>query len=112
MDTNLYFKFALTLILVVGLIFLTGALLKRFGGTGIVMPRRGQPRRLRVVETVAVDPKRRLVLVRRDDHEHLLLVGGGSDLVVESGLEARPESASDTTAALSDTPFRRGGPRT
>lgn len=42
-------------------------------------------RRLAVVEVLPVDDRRRLVLVRRDGAEHLLLVGGpGGDLVVEN----------------------------
>jgi len=39
--------------------------------------------RLAVVDAAAVDSRRRLVLVRRDSTEHLLLVGGPTDLVVE-----------------------------
>jgi hypothetical protein len=33
-----------------------------------------------------VDQRRRLILVARDDTEHLLLVGGGADLVIESAI--------------------------
>lgn len=40
--------------------------------------------RLTVVDVVRVDDKRRLVLVRRDDVEHLVLTGGGSDLLIET----------------------------
>ncbi len=43
---------------------------------------RSQRRRLEVVESVAVDAKRRLVLVRLDDDEHLILTGGPADLVI------------------------------
>jgi flagellar biogenesis protein FliO len=45
----------------------------------------GQPRapRLGVIDSIPVDAKRRLVLVRRDQFEHLLLVGGPTDIVVE-----------------------------
>lgn len=44
-----------------------------------------QPR-LAVLETTAIDQRRRLVLIRRDDTEHLLLIGGPSDLVVEPAI--------------------------
>ena len=44
--------------------------------------------RLAVLDAAAVDPRRRLVLVRRDDVEHLILIGGPSDVVVESGIGA------------------------
>lgn len=45
--------------------------------------------RLAVLDAAAVDPRRRLVLVRRDEVEHLILIGGPSDLVVESGIGTR-----------------------
>ena len=44
----------------------------------------GASSRLAVSEFLEVDKNRRLVLVRRDDVEHLVLIGGGQDVVVES----------------------------
>lgn len=44
---------------------------------------RNRKARLAVMDAAAVDSHRRLVLIRRDDVEHLLLIGGPSDLVVE-----------------------------
>ena len=38
-------------------------------------------RRLAVVETLVLDPARRLVLVRVDDEERLLLLGEGKELI-------------------------------
>ncbi len=51
---------------------------------------RPREKRLGVVETAVVDAKRKLVLVRRDDVEHLLIIGGPVDVVVETGIEGRP----------------------
>lgn len=45
--------------------------------------RNRQPR-LSVLDAAAIDTRRRLVLVRRDDVEHLLMIGGPTDIVVES----------------------------
>lgn len=85
MDMDVYLRFVLAFVLVIGLILLGAALLRRFsGGIAGLTPGRKSPRRLKVVETLAVDPRRRLVLVRRDDVEHLLLIGGSTDVVVES----------------------------
>ncbi|WP_087003785.1 flagellar biosynthetic protein FliO [Rhizobium sullae] len=42
-----------------------------------------QPR-LQVLDAAAVDTRRRLVLVRRDDVEHLIMIGGPTDIVIES----------------------------
>lgn len=53
---------------------------------------RGRNRRLAVVDTLALDQKRQLVIVRRDDVEHLILTGGPHDLVVETCIPV-PEAA-------------------
>lgn len=50
-----------------------------FGGL-----RRAIPPRLAVIEVTKVDSARRLVLVRRDQTEHLLLIGGPSDVILET----------------------------
>ncbi len=47
-------------------------------------------RRLAFVERTALEGGRKLLLVRRDDVEHLILIGGPIDLVVEFGI--RPEA--------------------
>ncbi len=49
--------------------------------------------RLAVVDATAVDSRRRLVLIRRDDCEHLLLIGGPTDVVVEGSIKAMPSAA-------------------
>ena len=49
-------------------------LLPRFGAD------RGE-RRLKVVETLVLDPARRLVLVRIDQEERLILLGEGRELI-------------------------------
>ncbi|HXV30172.1 MAG TPA: flagellar biosynthetic protein FliO [Sinorhizobium sp.] len=56
-----------------------------------------QPR-LAVLDAAAVDTRRRLVLVRRDDVEHLIMIGGPTDIVIESrivpdGVTAASDSA-------------------
>jgi hypothetical protein len=42
--------------------------------------------RLAVIDAAAVDGRRRLVLVRRDNVEHLLMIGGPTDIVVEPNI--------------------------
>ncbi|TCM58912.1 flagellar biosynthesis protein FliO [Rhizobium sp. PP-F2F-G48] len=61
--------------------------------------------RLAVLDAAAVDTRRRLVLVRRDDVEHLIMIGGPTDIVIESrivganpGLEP-PKAANAALAA-------------
>jgi flagellar protein FliO/FliZ len=45
--------------------------------------------RLGVVEQASVDARRRLVLIRRDGVEHLIMTGGPVDMVIETGIQAR-----------------------
>jgi len=72
------------LVAVIGLIGLLGLGLRRFAPASLIGGRPGK--RLQVVEALTLDPKRRLVLVRRDGVEHLLLVGPETAMVVERGI--------------------------
>ena len=90
MDAATYLRFISSLVLVLGLIFAITWALRRWGG-GFMVARPtggGNGRRLALVEALQLDPKRRLVLIRRDDREHLLLLGGEGALVVETDCPA------------------------
>ncbi|WP_237152569.1 flagellar biosynthetic protein FliO [Oryzibacter oryziterrae] len=76
-------KYALAFAVIAGLLWLLRWVLQNSVGGGALAAFKGRQNRLAVVDAVAVDPKRRLILVRRDNVEHLILVGGGNDLVVE-----------------------------
>jgi flagellar protein FliO/FliZ len=54
-----------------------------------LFPPRPEPR-LAVMEHAYVDRQRRLVLIRRDDVEHLIMTGGPVDVVIETGIAAPP----------------------
>ncbi len=58
---------------------------------------RGRNRRLAVVDSLALDPKRQLLISRRDNIEHLILVGGPQDVVVESGIAVEEVPAAQPT---------------
>lgn len=88
MDMASYLRFLLALVFVLGLIALLVWVVRRFGPAGIALKASGRNRRLAIVEVAPVDARRRLVLVRRDGVEHLLLLGAGNDLLIESGLAA------------------------
>ncbi len=65
---------------------------------------RNRKTRLAVMDAAAVDSQRRLVLVRRDDVEHLILIGGPTDVVVERDIRLhaptrRPRAPADRRRA-------------
>ena len=78
-----YLRFVLALVLVLGLIALLAYAARRFGFAARSTGRRGD-RRLAISEILAVDARRRLVLFRRDNVEHLVLLGPTQDLLIET----------------------------
>lgn len=79
-------QYVITLGVILGLIALVVWAIRRFGGSAAGPTTRGRLPRLAVVDTLAIDQKRRLVLVRRDNVEHLVLIGGPTDVVVEPSI--------------------------
>jgi flagellar protein FliO/FliZ len=80
------------LVLTLGLIGLAAVVARRFGPEWLVrLQRPKSQRRLAIVESLPLDPARRLVLVRLDATERLLLLGEGREL---TGAAAPPERAS------------------
>lgn len=55
----------------------------------------GRQARLQVLDSTAVDTRRRLVLVRRDNVEHLIMIGGPTDVVIESRIVAEGDADYD-----------------
>jgi len=86
MEWEGYFRFAIALVFVLGLIGLLAAFARRLGMSPRVSAKNENGKRLGIVEVANVDGKRRLVLVRRDGVEHLLLLGVNSETVVERGV--------------------------
>ena len=80
-------RFFLAFLIVLGLIGATAWAVRRFGtgrlgGAG----GRGRQPRLAVIDYASVDGRRRLILVRRDNVEHLMMIGGPTDVVVEANI--------------------------
>src|SRR5690606_36399351 len=59
----------------------------------------------------AVDSHRRLILIRRDDVEHLILIGGPTDVVVEQNIRLLPASRRPVGTETEDAPLHPA-PRT
>lgn len=101
MDTDFtqLITFIAIFILVIAMIGIGAWLLKSLlsGGSaaasGIL---RSREKRLGVVEAASVDGRRKLILIKRDNKEHLIMTGGPVDVLIETGIEAsrpiNPES--------------------
>jgi flagellar protein FliO/FliZ len=74
---------------VVVMIILGVWLLKVFTKAGERLGRLNE-KRLQVVDTATVDGKRKVMIIRRDNVEHVIMTGGPQDLVIETGI-AVPE---------------------
>jgi len=79
-------RFFIAFLIVLALIGLTAWLVRRFGANRLGTAARGRQPRLAVIDAATVDGRRRLVLIRRDNIEHLLMIGGPTDLVVEPNI--------------------------
>lgn len=90
MEFTSYLRFGAALVLVLALIGIAAWAARRFGFAGRLPAARGRGRRLTVVDVTSLDAKRRLVLVRRDGVEHLVLLGSAGDLVIERGIPVAP----------------------
>src|SRR5687767_2106349 len=88
MTFGTFLNFFLALVVVLGLIGVLSWAGRRFG---MEMPflagrRKGGTRRISLVESMPVDGKHRLVLVKRDQVEHLLMLDATGAVVVESNI--------------------------
>lgn len=101
MDTVDLVRPVAALAVVLGLIGLAGFVARRWGPASLfntaAAPRRD--RRMKVVETLMLDPQRRLVLVSLDGSEHLLLLGEGRLLSKTMGASPDPRPQAPETVA-------------
>jgi flagellar protein FliO/FliZ len=81
-DTIDYVRFLAALAFVLGLIALLAWLARRYRLGGVPA---NTARRLAVVEVLPIDPRRKLVLVRCDDRDFLLLIGQDGNQVLAPG---------------------------
>lgn len=79
MEPVTYLRFAIALALVLALIAGAAWVVRRLGLVGVAPTSRGG-RRLSLVESLVIDTKRRLILVKQDDQEHLILLGPAGDV--------------------------------
>jgi flagellar protein FliO/FliZ len=78
-----YLRVVFALLFVIGLIFFAGLIVRRSGLDKRLTGNKG-PARLNLVETLYLDPRRRIVIVRCEDHEYVLLLATTGDLLIET----------------------------
>lgn len=88
MELDGYVRFLLALLFVLGLIGLLTWFARRLGLGGRITPTKGRQQRIGVTAAIALDGRRRLVLLRRDEVEHLVILGPNTETVVETGIPA------------------------
>jgi flagellar protein FliO/FliZ len=98
MEFSEIFRFVASLTFILGLIGVCAYVAKRMGLATGAISTTGTQKRLSIVEVKVVDAKHRLVLMRRDNREHLVLLGGENDLLIESGIEVPDISPSEISA--------------
>jgi flagellar protein FliO/FliZ len=82
-DSVIYIVTITLLIALAGLAFWIARQSLGLGGMTLFQ---GKMKRVGLVESTSLDGRRRLVLVRRDNVEHLIMTGGPVDVVIETGI--------------------------
>ena len=87
-EMPLALRFFIAFVIVLALIGAAAYLVRRFGATALnaAVAARGRQPRLAVIDAATIDGRRRLVLIRRDNVEHLVMIGGPTDVVIEPNI--------------------------
>ena len=80
-----------------GLVGLAAVAARRFAPSALLRLKTPAQRRLKLIESLMLDPQRRIVLVRFDDEERLILLGEGRVLAAQPG---RPEPSSASGSGI------------
>jgi flagellar protein FliO/FliZ len=102
MTTWIWIILLLCIAMIAGALFLRSSMNSGNGGGGLFGPK--ADKRLEVVEQAWVDNRRRLIIIRRDNVEHLIMTGGPVDLVIEDRIGVAVTARSRPTLAV-DAPL-------
>jgi flagellar protein FliO/FliZ len=88
MDAPDYIKFAAALVFVLSLMGGLAYVLKRIGpgaAGNLISPGR---RRLKIIESLPLDGRRKAMIIQRDNQQHLVILGPSGETVVETNIPA------------------------
>jgi flagellar protein FliO/FliZ len=91
MDLVDFARYFAALLLVLGLIGFAAIGARRFGVPGLAKPM--DARRIKIVESLMLSPRQRLAIIRRDNVEHLVMIGPDGASVIETGIVPPPDAA-------------------
>lgn len=100
-STGTYLSAVFSLLFVIALILIIAQIAKRYISNSSYNINR--KKRIPIKEVTVVDGKRRLILVGRDDKEHLLLIGGGQDIIIEKDITPPEDSINDPKKSEKNT---------
>lgn len=92
---RLFWAFALVL----GLLGVLAVLARRYGSTALRVKPKTEAR-LEILESLPLDPRSRLLLIRRDNVEHLIVKSGEHTQVLETGIphkRQKPQTIQEDT---------------
>lgn len=86
MDYQDYLKFFAALVLVLCLMGGLAYVMKRFGmgQSGMISPSK---KRLKIVEILPLDARRKAMIIQRDDIQHLVVLGPSGETVIETNIK-------------------------
>jgi len=89
MEAMPIFKALISLVFVIALIGITALALRYFLGERFIRKNLGKisDKRLKIQDFLVIDAKRKLVLIKRDDVEHLILIGAEKETIVEANIK-------------------------
>ncbi len=99
------------------LVIIIGWIFRKLSGSAAKKAMRSRVPRLSITDTTKIDEKRWLVMVRRDNIEHLILIGGSNDVVVETNIvrakvpQNPAVTAQTQTQAVAPTPTKDIAPQ-
>lgn len=87
MEAETYLRFLLAMIFVLSLMGGLWLILRKLGLSGPIVQTPGK-RRLKIIETLSIDTRRRAVILQRDNIQHLVILGPTGETVIETNIPA------------------------